>query len=131
LVARTSLACVWIYEGLMPKLLFPQASRAFLVHSGLYVISPEFTLVSFGVAEIIFGLLMLTGRFELWLIALSSLGVVTLGGMAAILQPESMADPAGGFSKNLALLGCAAVVWLLAPIDGANAAISRSKSRNA
>jgi hypothetical protein len=36
--------------------------------------------------------------------------------VAAATDPTLLVDPAGGLYKDLCLLACAAVVWMLAPI---------------
>jgi len=117
LVARISLSCVWMYEGLVPKLLCVRSSEVDLVHrSGLYLADPRLTLNALGVAELLFGVWLLTGRAERPTAALAGAGIIILGTLVAIYQPESLADPFGGISKNLGLLGCASVCWLLAPV---------------
>lgn len=115
--ARISLACVWIHEGLVPKLLFVSQSEVDLVHrSGVYFADPRLTLNTLGMLEILFGLWLITGRLERQSVVLAAIGIVILAALVAINQPQSLTDPFGGISKNLGLLGCAAVCWLLAPI---------------
>ncbi len=117
IVARLCLACVWLWEGLIPKLISVHPSEVALVaHSGLYLFDPRLTLNTLGLIEVLFGLWLMAGRSERLTAALSAAGVVFLGGLVAVLQPESLGDPFGGIAKNLGLLGCSVTIWLLAPL---------------
>jgi uncharacterized membrane protein YphA (DoxX/SURF4 family) len=116
-VARVCLAFVWLWEGLLPKLICIHASEIALVgRSHLYFGDARLTLNALGIMEVLFGLWLLSGRTERLTAALSAAGTVILGGLVALLEPGSIGDPFGGIAKNLGLLGCAAAVWLLAPI---------------
>jgi len=117
IMARVSLACVWLWEGLIPKLILVRASEVDLVaRSGLYLYDARFTLHALGLAEVLFGLWLLTGRAERFTAGLAAAGAVILGALVALLEPSSLWDPLGGISKNLGLVGCSAAVWLLAPL---------------
>lgn len=117
IVTRSCLACVWLWEGLIAKLICVRASEVALVtRSGLYFADARLTLNALGLVEVLFGLWLLTGRAERLTAGLSAAGIVLLGGLVAVLQPESLWDPLGGISKNLGLLGCTVAIWLLSPL---------------
>jgi hypothetical protein len=64
LMARISLGLVWIYEGLIPKILFHSAhpEQIELVRrSGIYWHTPELTLILLGDAQILAGAILLIG----------------------------------------------------------------------
>ena len=65
LISRLALGIVWIYEGLVPKILFLRADEIDLVQrSGLVWRSPQFTLLTMGLAQIAVGLWLLAGIRE-------------------------------------------------------------------
>jgi uncharacterized membrane protein YphA (DoxX/SURF4 family) len=114
-LARTALGMIWVYEGLVPKLLFTTPQEVDLVaRSGAYWPTPMATLAALGVCEILGGLWLLSGRAEKTAATLSFVLVAILGPVCAVLEPSILYHPFGGLSKNLSLLACAAVVWLLA-----------------
>ena len=111
---RTALALVWIYEGLVPKVLFPMARELELVAStGLSWPTPRAALFAVGVVEILCGLWLLTGRGERWAAGLSTLMLIVLTPVIATLNPAILHHPYGGFSKNLGLIACGAAIWML------------------
>ena len=113
--ARVALALVWLYEGLVPKILFTTPMEIDLVaRSGVYWPSPRAMLVFVGACEILGGLWLLSGRATRAAAGLCFALVVIVGGMCAALEPSILYHPFGGLSKNVALLACAAAVYRLA-----------------
>jgi uncharacterized membrane protein YphA (DoxX/SURF4 family) len=118
-IARAALGAVWIYEGLVPKLLFTTRRELDLVaRSHLYWPTPRATLVALAVGEIIGGIWLLTGRAERAAAALSLALLAFVGTACAVLEPSLLYHPFGGLSKNLGLIGCALVVLLLSDVSG-------------
>jgi uncharacterized membrane protein YphA (DoxX/SURF4 family) len=116
LAARTALGLVWIYEGLVPKILaVSPAELAFVARTGLIWRSPELTLAGVGVVETLAGLWLLSGRAERRALTVTTLLMLALTGMVVADDPSTLANPLGGIAKNMCLLACAAVVALLAP----------------
>jgi uncharacterized membrane protein YphA (DoxX/SURF4 family) len=116
-LSRIALALVWVYEGLVPKLLFTTSMEIDLVErSGLYWPTPRAMLFAVGICEILGGLWLLSGRATRLAAALSILLLVVVGTMCAVLEPGILYHPFGGLSKNLGLIACAAVVYRLAPL---------------
>jgi hypothetical protein len=113
-VVRSALAATWIYEGLIPKILAQRADEIALVRdSRLYAGAPSDTLAALGLAEIAFGFWLLCGRAERVAAIVSTAGICSLAALVVSLHPAALTDPFGGISKNLGLLGCGAVVWML------------------
>jgi uncharacterized membrane protein YphA (DoxX/SURF4 family) len=115
-IARVSLGLVWIYEGLVPKIIFVHAlphQSDLVLRSGLWVISPAFTLITIGVAQTVLGLVLLVGWKERIVVALAT----AIMGMLIVLVvsnfPAMLTDPFGAIPKDLCLIACAAIVWLL------------------
>lgn len=114
--ARVALALVWVYEGLVPKILFTTQQEIDLVErSGLYWPTPQAMLVFTGACEIFGGLWLLSGRATRIAAALSVALLLVVGTACAVLEPGILYHPFGGLSKNLGLLACAAAVYRLAP----------------
>ena len=114
--ARTGLALGWVYEGLLPKLYRTQAEVDLVARSHLYWPTPGATLTALAVGEIAGGLWLLTGRGERAAAWISLILLAGLGTLCAIHEPGLLYHPFGGFSKNLGLMACAAVVLLLAEV---------------
>jgi uncharacterized membrane protein YphA (DoxX/SURF4 family) len=116
-VARVSLGLVWVYEGLVPKLLFVSPGEIELVRrSGIFWPAPQATLAALGAAEILAGLWLISGRGERVSVLLASLAMTFLAVLVAITDPAALANPLGGISKNLGLLAGALAVWMLSPV---------------
>ena len=114
--ARLALGFVWVYEGLVPKILFTTPQELDLVaRSGVYWPTPAVMLVFTGVCEILGGLWLLSGRASRVAAALSVALLLVVGTACAVLEPGILYHPFGGLSKNLGLLACAAAVYRLAP----------------
>ncbi len=114
LATRCALGLVFIYEGLVPKILAQPKNEVLLVQqSMLYLITPAVTLGILGACEILLGLCLVSGRVEKLAAALSAGTIIFLATLVCVLRPDVLADPLGGISKNVGLLACALVVWLL------------------
>ncbi len=110
--ARLAIGLVWLYEGLVPKILFPSGLQHEMVaRSGLWIGSPEQTLFWLGVFIALGGLLILSGWQERWLVLLSTLGVLVLMVCVIGTHPAALFDPFGGLIKDACLFVCAALVW--------------------
>ena len=113
--ARLSLALVWLGEGLGLKLWLRDAGEtAIIAASGLWVGSPEATLVAIGVLETVAGVVLLAGYRERLAVAVTTLAMaaITLG--VVWTDPTSLLAPLTGVLKNSAVAVCGAVVWSLA-----------------
>jgi hypothetical protein len=129
LVTRLTLALVWMYQGMVPKLLYPNTGELeILRNSGLFVGFEENLLQMLGVGEVLFGMLFLlsNSRRLHWLnvTALLTLGLGALGS-----QPEIFIAPFNPFAVNVALIGLSAVALLLdGAVPTANNSIWRVRS---
>jgi uncharacterized membrane protein YphA (DoxX/SURF4 family) len=115
--ARVALGFVWIYEGLVPKLLFVRADELALVQkSGLVWRSPEWTLLVMGIAQIAVGLWLIVGWAERSAVLVATAWMLILIVLVAGGNPGMLTDPYGALVKDVCLLACAFTVWMLAPI---------------
>ena len=106
LILRLGLSFVWIYEGILPKWLFPGSAEVEIVaRTGLVASHIPIFLKLLGLGEAALGCAILAG---LWVRGLAVLQVGLLSGFTAIIgwtSPHYLVDPLGGLSKNLGLLG--------------------------
>jgi uncharacterized membrane protein YphA (DoxX/SURF4 family) len=110
--ARLSLGFVWVWEGLMPKMLFPSAAQFEMVRqSGWWIGSPEQTLFWLGALMIGAGLAIMSGLWEKLAVAVATLSVLVLMVLVIATNPAALYDPFGGLAKDACLFVCAAMVW--------------------
>jgi uncharacterized membrane protein YphA (DoxX/SURF4 family) len=115
-VCRIALGAVWLYEGLVPKLLFIRADQVDLVQrSGLYFGTPERFLQLLGIAQVVFGFWLLAGVAKRLAVSIATIGMAVLIVLVAGNNPWMLTDPYGALIKDLCLIGCAYAVWALAP----------------
>jgi uncharacterized membrane protein YphA (DoxX/SURF4 family) len=110
--ARLSLGLVWVWEGLMPKVLFPSELQIEMVRrSGWWSGSPEQTLYWLGWAMVPAGLAIMSGIWERAAALVATLSVLVLMVLVISTNPEALYDPFGGLVKDGCLFTCAALVW--------------------
>ena len=120
ITCRVALALVWLYEGIVPKLLFPRAEQTELVRqSGLSFGAPELTLQAMGVAQTLVGLWLLSGIAERAAAAFATAWMSVLIVLVASGKPDMLTDPFGALAKDACLIACAYAVWVLSPGNAA------------
>jgi hypothetical protein len=125
--ARVALGLVWLYEGLVPKILFLRADEIDLVgKSGLIWRTPEWTLFILGVTQIVLGLWLIIGWAERIAVAMATIWMAILIVLVAGGNPAMLVDPYGALVKDLCLIACALTVWFLAPEIGHCANMTRN-----
>lgn len=108
--ARVLSGLTWIYEGLLPKLLFVSPGELRLVEDFRFLVfSPTFSLTLLGIMEVFLGLWLISGFKERIGTIIALLGLILLPMLVVWVRPEALVDPFGGISKNLGLIGCAVV----------------------
>ena len=116
IACRVALGIVWLYEGLVPKLLFIRPDQIELVQrSGLYLGTPERFLQWLGIAQVLFALWLLVGFAERLAVAIATIGMGILIVLVAMNNPGMLTDPYGALIKDACLIACAYAVWVLAP----------------
>lgn len=117
-LTRGTLGAVWIYQGVVPKLLFPDTGElAILQGAGFSMSAAHRVAAGVGVGEILFGLLfwlLPAGRLRpvYWL---HLLGLLVLGAGALFSQPAVFVAPFNPLTLNAALMALAAMALLLPP----------------
>lgn len=114
--SRIALGLVWIYEGVVPKLLWVHdlpVQIAVVERSGLYLNSPVATLIALGVAQTALGLALLIGWRARAMSVLATVWMLVLIVLVGVNKPDMWIDPFGAFAKDLCLAACAFTVWRL------------------
>jgi uncharacterized membrane protein YphA (DoxX/SURF4 family) len=115
--ARVALGVVWLYEGLVPKILFLRTDELNLVErSGIWWGSATLTLQVLGVLQIVFGLWLIVGWKERLAVAMATLWMCVLIVLVAAGNPAMLTDPYGALIKDLCLIACAMTVWMLSSL---------------
>ncbi len=117
-VCRWALGLVWIWEGLVPKMLMPTAMQTRVVeNSGLYWPDPAGWLMILGSGMIIAGILICIGWLERLTVLAATMAMTLLIVLVVWNNTyDSVGDMHGGLAKDFCLYACAWVVWKLAPI---------------
>jgi uncharacterized membrane protein YphA (DoxX/SURF4 family) len=122
-IARVALGLVWFNEGLIPKILFVRADEIDLVRrSGLWLRTPEWTLLTMGIAQMLVGLWLIIGWTERAAVVVATGWMLVLIVLVARGNPWMLTDPYGALAKDFCLVACAATVWILEPITRRNSA---------
>jgi len=117
IISRIALGLVWLYEGLVPKILFLRSDELDLVgRSGVIWRTPEWTLQVLGAAQIAVGIWLIAGWAERFAVAIATLWMAVLIVLVAAGSPAMLTDPYGALIKDLCLIACAITVWMLAPM---------------
>lgn len=123
-ISRVALGLVWFYEGLVPKILFLRADEIDLVRaSHLLWRTPEFTLQTLGVAQMLVGLWLFIGIAERAAVFIATLWMLILIVLVASGNPSMLTDPYGALVKDSCAIACAITVWMVAPPRAAAAAV--------
>ena len=117
IACRVALGLVWLYEGVVPKVLFIRTDQIELVErSGLYFGQPQTFLQLLGLAQAAFAVWLLAGYAERLAVFIATAGMGILIVLVAGNNPAMLTDPYGALIKDLCLIACASAVWLLQPI---------------
>ena len=114
LIARTGVAVVWLYQGVVPKLVFKHADELSLLHAaGVPVSAARPVLITIGWGEVVVGLVLIffwRTRWPLWF-TLLSMPVAVL--VVATSSSRFLTAPFNPVSMNLAMFLLAAVTLLI------------------
>jgi hypothetical protein len=113
MTARLSLALVWLYQGLVPKLIFRHPVELAMLHAaGMGDSTARAMCLGIGSAEIAIGVALVLAwrsRWPLWLtMALMPAALLA----AAIGSPQYLAAPFNPVTLNLAVFALAGIGWL-------------------
>jgi uncharacterized membrane protein YphA (DoxX/SURF4 family) len=108
-LSRISLAVIWIYHGLVPKLLFSSQQEIDMNNRLLPFLSERTALVSSGISEVLYGLSLLL-FFRIKGLVYPTLIFGTMATLAlAVTLPHFFKDAFNPFSLNLAIITLAMI----------------------
>lgn len=114
LAARLGLGLVWVYQGLVPKLIVRDGEIALAGAAG--VASPEAAVTIIGVAEVVFGLIILFVSKWRWPYLVTALLMVPLAVGVSLVDVSYLGQPFNPVATNLLALGLAVVGYQTASL---------------
>jgi len=112
LSANIALGLVWIYQGLIPKLLFANTGEIEILNqSGLFSGNEKAVLTLIGVAEMVFGLVILFVHKKSIHIA-NIIGLLLLSAAAMFSNATIFTFPFNPFSLNVSMIALSIIVIL-------------------
>lgn len=114
LICRCTVAFIWLYHGLVPKLLGPHSDEL-AMNMAIGLDHRQATLLAYtaGVGEIIFGALILLFWRKRWPLALSAAGMTALLCFALIFQPTLAMAAFNPVTMNICVLALSIVAYRL------------------
>ena len=112
-VCRVTLAAIWIYQGIVPKLVFGETSGELdtIRAAGMFEGNEHTVLYTAGVVEILIGLtLLIWWRGRGLLLAIIAM-LVALGVAAATAEPAILARQFNPVTLNIAMIALATIAW--------------------
>ncbi|MEX1020336.1 MAG: DoxX-like family protein [Litorilinea sp.] len=110
LTAQLALAGTWVYQGLVPKLLFPDTGElAILRATGLFDGLEPLVLTIVGGGQIIFGTIFLAFGFRAWLHYLNICVLIALGWGALLGDKALLIAPFNPVSLTLAMVALSVI----------------------
>jgi uncharacterized membrane protein YphA (DoxX/SURF4 family) len=108
--ARTTLAAIWIYQGLVPKLIAPDSGElSILRSSGLFPGSERTVLTLMGMLEIAFGLMLFIGWHRPQMFTLNAILLIALAIGALVSQPSIYLQPFNPATLTAAMIALSMV----------------------
>ena len=116
LLIRTAVALVWLYEGLVCKLLRPMPSQQQIVRAvPLPRVLAHALLPAIGIAEVGLGLWALSGRLPFACALTQTVILIAMNTVGILSARHLIHDPIGMVLKNFALL---VLAWVAAGYRG-------------
>ncbi len=107
--ARLGLVLVWLYAGLVPKLLGPHPEELALAGAALPPgLTPRTAVLALGAVEVALALALLIGWHRRWLFGVSAVATVGVVGAGLVARPGLLAHPLSPLPLGVAMLGLAA-----------------------
>jgi hypothetical protein len=113
-IARLSLAFIWLYQGIVPKLLFRSVSGEIdtVRASGLFDGLEHEVLTVASAVEMALGVLMLLLWRARWMLALNVIALVILGGAAFVSDLQVFVRQFNPATLNAAMIALALIGWV-------------------
>ena len=83
-----AIAFIWLYHGLVPKLIFQHATELELINKGPLIGTAETTLFLAGIGEVLIGICVLVFWARIWPVYFSLAGFAVLLVASVAISPE-------------------------------------------
>ena len=87
-ISRFAIAFIWLYHGLIPKLIFQHATELELINKGPLIGTAESTLFLAGIGEVLIGICVLIFWNRAWPVYLSLVGFTVLLVASIAISPS-------------------------------------------
>lgn len=112
LLARYTLGFIFIYHGLVPKILFLSQTELAINQAHAFLgVAPERIALLGGVAEIVLGLLIVLYRQAIWPVLLAMFGLALLLLDIMLMMPSLLVEAFNPVTINLAGLVLGWIAW--------------------
>jgi uncharacterized membrane protein YphA (DoxX/SURF4 family) len=111
IISRITLALIWLYHGLVPKLIMASEQEVILNEAFLPFLSKQAALVSTGIIEVVYSLALLVLFRNRWLLLPSLVFSSVITVVLLIRFPELFGNAFDPFSINLAVFALALINW--------------------
>jgi hypothetical protein len=112
-LSRAMLAFVWLYHGLVPKLLFRNIDEALMVRDGVLGMSPHTAVTVAGWSEIAFAFVILFAWRSRWPLGLSILLMILATVGVGLTSPQYLTHAFNPVTLNLSVATLATVALLV------------------
>jgi hypothetical protein len=112
-IARLAIAFTWIWHGLVPKLIAHDPSEILpITRMGIPTQSAQQLVTAAGIAEILFGILIIALWRRQWPLLLSAAAFAMLGTVGLATTPGLVSKAFSPVSLSVALLGLCAIAYI-------------------
>ncbi|MCM3628648.1 DoxX-like family protein [Paenibacillus glycanilyticus] len=121
------LGFLWLYEGLVPKWIYPEAGElAIMQNMNMFPGAELLALKWLGGAEILLGLLLLLYHRSKWLYGMQLAALIALTASAMVVEPTLLAAPFNPFVLGAAMLGLSMIgMWTCRELPNAGNCIRK------
>jgi uncharacterized membrane protein YphA (DoxX/SURF4 family) len=125
-LARLAIACVWLYHGLIPKLIYQHPTELALLHAAGIPLSLTSTVLTIiGLSEITFGLIVVLAWWQRWPLIVSIALMFLVTASVALSSPSLLIAAFNPVTLNLLV----AVMSLIGLLSGADLPSARHCQR--
>ncbi len=113
-ICRFSVGGIWLYQGLVPKILGPHADE--IAMASAFGVPQEFQVAlsrTIGAGEVAFGLLLIALHSQAWPQWLSAIATAVLLAFVAFYVPTYLTAPFNPVVMNLASIALSAIAILV------------------
>lgn len=104
-VARVTLGFLFLYHGLVPKILFLSPTEILMIQAHNVDLPHEAVAVGAGIAEVLLGLALIMARSRTWPVTVALVAFLLLLLDVALFSPQLLVEAFNPVSTNIAAIG--------------------------